>query len=268
MVAKLGKMGPNMDLQLRGKKALITGSSRGIGLAVAKALAAEGVRVALVSRDKASLASALDSIGGAAAGHEALAVDLAKSGAARTLGSKLKARFGSPEIVVHNAGGTLDVRDPLCPPADWRKIFHLNLDVAVELNNLLLPGMKRSKWGRIIHVSSVSGAENLGPVPYCAAKAALNAYTRAMARVVAADGVVICAVAPGAVFSPGGPWDKAAKRRPGHVRKYLAEQTPMHRFGEPEEIASIVAFLCSPRSSQCSGSVISVDGGLGRSFLS
>ncbi len=254
-----------MDLDLKGRKALVTGASRGIGLAIAKSLAAEGARVALVSRGAATLKSALASLG-RTKGHAAKAIDLADASGVKTLCAWLKAGFGSPGIVVHNAGGTLDVREPLCPIEDWRRILRLNLEAAIEINNALIPEMKRSGWGRIVHISSVSGAENLGPAPYCVAKAALNAYARSYGRLFAADGIVISAVAPGAVYSPGGPWDKAARERPEHVERYLRERTPMHRFSAPEEIAAVVTFLCSARASQCTGAVVPVDGGLGKAF--
>lgn len=246
---------------------MVTGASRGIGLAVAKGLAAEGARVALVARDGAQLKAALAQLGGAAGGHAAFRVDLSRPGGPRTLLARLRADFGLPSVVVHNAGGTLEVRDPLCSMRDWKAVFRLNLEAAVELNAALIPHMKKAGWGRIVHVTSVSGGENLGPAPYCAAKAALNAYTRSFGRIFAADGIVISAVAPGAVFAPGGPWDKARRRRPRHVARYLREQTPMRRFAEVEEIAAVTAFLCSAQATQCCGAVISADGGLGRAFL-
>jgi 3-oxoacyl-[acyl-carrier protein] reductase len=127
--------------------------------------------------------------------------------------------------------------------------------------------MRGKKWGRIVHTSSISSVENHGPVPYCAAKAALNAYTRSMGRVVAADGVVMTAILPGAVFTEGGYWDQASKERPEHVEKYLAERMAIHRFGKVDEISNLVAFLCSDYAGFCVGSIIPVDGGQGRGFF-
>lgn len=257
-----------MRLGLKGKKALVTGASRGIGEAIAKSLAAEGARVALAARSGAALNSVLAAMGGKAEGHAAFAMDLAGRDGPRSFCAKLKSRFGSPDIIVHSLGGSLEVRDPLAPLADWRKVFRLNFEVAVEINNFFVPEMKRKAWGRIIHISSVSGNENLGSVTYCSAKAALNAYTKSLGRVLAPDGIIVCSVCPGMVFSPGGSWDRAIQKRPEYVKKTLNEQMPTRRFARPEEISSVVAFLCSRHSSQCSGSIVSVDGGSGRSFAS
>jgi 3-oxoacyl-[acyl-carrier protein] reductase len=251
-----------MDLHLNGKKALVTGASQGIGEAIAKILAVEGARVALAARRREKLSAVLASLGGRSQGHVAVAVDLAKDDGPRTLCSKLK-DFGSPDIVIHNLGGSLGVQDPLCDLTHWRKVFRINCEIAVELNNWFIPEMKRNHWGRIIHISSVSGAEDLGTVTYCSAKAALNAYTRSLGRALAPEGIIVCAVMPGMVLAPGGHWDKASTVR---VRKALNEQLPMKRFARPDEIASIVAFLSSEHASQCAGSVIPADGGYARAF--
>jgi NAD(P)-dependent dehydrogenase (short-subunit alcohol dehydrogenase family) len=252
-----------MDLELTGKKAVVTGASRGIGRAIALALAQEGVQVALVARS----ASALEEVAALCPTSQPFPVDLCNPNGPESLCRALSESFGSPEIVVHGMGGSLGIRDPFCPIADWRTLWRLNLEAAVELNNLLLADMRKRNWGRIVHLSSVSGQENLGPVPYCAVKAALTAYVRSMGRVLADAGIVMTALLPGAVYAEGGYWEKSLAERPEHVRKYLDEQLPMHRFGTPVEIARLAVFLCSPLSSLTAGSVFQADGGLGRAFV-
>jgi 3-oxoacyl-[acyl-carrier protein] reductase len=195
-------------------------------------------------------------------------LDLTPDGVPEQLVNELqKANFWPVDIIVHNLGGTLDITDPFCSISEWRKIWRFNMEVAVELNLLLLPEMQQRHWGRIVHISSIAATENQGPVPYCSIKAALTAYTRSMGRVVASDGIIVTAVLPGAVFTEGGYWDEASQNRPEHVHKYLSERMAIHRFGTPEEISNAVAFLCSEQASFFVGSVVPIDGGQGRSFF-
>jgi len=256
-----------MDLGLKGKLALVTGAGRGLGRGIAENLAKEGARVAIVSRTESDIQQLLSQIGGEKSGHCGIAMDLTKEGAPAELIKKLKTDFGDPDIVVHNLGGTLEITDPFCSVDDWRKIWRFNLEVAIELNLLLVPDMQKKKWGRIVHISSISGMENHGPVPYCSIKAALTAYARSFGRVVAPDGIIVTAVLPGAVFTEKGYWDIASKEKPDHVKKYLSERMAIKRFGTSDEIGAVVTFLCSQQASFCVGSIVPVDGGQGRGYF-
>jgi 3-oxoacyl-[acyl-carrier protein] reductase len=257
-----------MNLGLKDKRALVTGASRGLGKSIAQCLAREGARVAVAARNAGQVERLAEELGGRGAGHVAVSLDLAAEGSPRTLVEQLGAEdFHAVDIVVHNLGGTLDVNDPFCSVHDWRRVWRTNIEVAIELNLLLVPGMRQRRWGRVVHISSISAMENHGPVPYCSVKAALTAYARSFGRVVAPDGVVVTAVLPGAVFTEGGYWDEAARERPDHVEKYLADRMAIHRFGEPDEIGNVVAFLCSEQASFCIGSIVPIDGGQGRSFF-
>jgi 3-oxoacyl-[acyl-carrier protein] reductase len=256
-----------MDFGIKDKKAIVTGGGRGLGRGIALNLAKEGVKVAVVSRTPADVESIIKEMGGRKAGHYGVALDLTKEGGPAELVKLLKKEFGDPDIVVHNLGGTLEITDPFCSIEDWRKVWRFNLEVAIKLNLLLLPKMKAKKWGRIVHISSISSMENHGPVSYCSIKAALTAYSRSIGRVVAPDGIIVTAVLPGAVFTEKGYWDIASKEKPEHVRKYLDERMAIKRFGTLDEIGTVVTFLCSEQASFCVGSIVPVDGGQGRSYF-
>jgi NAD(P)-dependent dehydrogenase (short-subunit alcohol dehydrogenase family) len=169
-----------MDLGIKGRRALVTGGGRGLGRSIASMLAAEGAHVAVVSRTAQDVESLVEEMGGEAAGHFGVAMDLNPDDGPRTLLDHLANDFGPVDIVVHNMGGTLDISDPYCSIADWRRIWRHNIEVALELNLELLPAMSERGWGRAVHISSIAGMENQGPVPYGAIKAALTAYTRSL----------------------------------------------------------------------------------------
>jgi NAD(P)-dependent dehydrogenase (short-subunit alcohol dehydrogenase family) len=254
-----------MDMQIAGKKALVTGAGRGLGEAIAKSLAAEGAHVLVCSRTASTVDRVVEALPGG--GHLGVTIDLEREDAPAALLDRMERDFGWPDIVVHNVGGTLDINDPYCSLADWRRVWRFNMEIALELNERLIPPMRTKKWGRIVLISSISAMENHGPVPYCSVKAALTAYARSMGRVLSPDGIIMTAVLPGAVMTEGGYWDVASKERPEHVEKYLADRMAIRRFGRPEEISDFVAFLCSEHASFCVGSIIPIDGGQGRSYF-
>jgi 3-oxoacyl-[acyl-carrier protein] reductase len=256
-----------MNLGIKDRLALVTGAGRGIGRSIAQCLAVEGARVAVVSRTKKDIESLIGTMGGPEQGHLGVTLDLTREKAPSKLFAILSEQFGEPSIVVHNLGGTLNIKDPFCSIADWRRVYRFNFEVAVELNIFLVPPMQKKRWGRVVHISSISGMENQGPVTYCAIKAALTAYTRSFGGVVAPDGVVVSAVLPGAVFTEGGYWDYTSKDNPAHVRRFLSERQRIGRFGKPEEIGNMVAFLCSDLASFNTGSIIPIDGGQGRGYF-
>lgn len=252
-----------MDLGIKGKRALVTGGGRGLGRSIASCLASEGVQVAVVSRTEEDLRAFVSENGN---NHVGLTYDLMDPAAPSKMVAELMSEFGNPDIIVHNAGGNLEITDPFCPMDDWRKVYRFNLEIAVELNLLLVPQLQKNRWGRVIHIGSIAALENQGTVPYCSMKAALIAYTRSFGRYVASDGVNVSAVLPGAVFTENGYWDLTSKSRPEHVSKYLNERMAIKRFGKPDEIGKVVTFLCSEHASFVVGSSVLVDGGQGRVF--
>ena len=177
--------------------------------------------------------------------------------------------FGLPDILVNNAGSTQGVTDPYCSVTDWRRVFRLNLEVPIELNNLLVPHMKEQDWGRIVNITAGAALENSGPVSYCASKAALTAYTRSMGRILAIEtgNVIMTAVLPGVVLTEGGHWEQVLAKRPEHAEQYLKERCPVGRFGQPSEISPMVAWLCSEQATFCQGSIVLVDAGQAKHYM-
>jgi len=256
-----------MDLGIKDKSAVVTGAGRGLGRGIAMNLAKEGARVGVISRTKSDLNDLITKMGGRENGHHAIACDLTEEGMLQKAISEVQENVGHPDIVVNNLGGPLNITDPFCSISDWRKVWRINMEVTIEINNLVIPHMRKKKWGRIINISSISAMEQHGPIPYCSIKAALTAYTRSMGRFVSPDGIIMVAVLPGAVFTEEGYWDIASKERPEHVKKYLNERMAIKRFGTIDEIATVVTFFCSEYASFCVGSIVPVDGGQGRGFF-
>ena len=258
-----------MDLGIKGKKALITGGAVGIGQAISLDLAKEGAKIFITSRKQEHIDKTLEMLGGRKNGHYSMQINITDDGATKRLAEKINAEFGYPDIVINNVGSTLNVTDPYCSISDWRKVFRLNFEVAVEINNLFIPFMKKQDWGRIVTITSGAALENSGPVTYCASKAALGAYTRTMGRILATEtkNVVMTAVMPGVVKTVGGHWDTVLKERPEHAEEYLNERCPLKRFGTTKEISSMVVFLCSERASFCQGAIMPVDGGQPRHYM-
>lgn len=240
-----------MNLGIKGKFALVTGGAQGIGEAITKALLAEGCWVAFTTRDAEARARMEEQ------GAHGILTDMEDG----------LPWFGQYDILVNNAGSTLAVQDPYCSTEDLRKVMRLNFEIPRELVNQAVPYMKKKGWGRIVNITSCGGMENRGPVTFCAAKAALTAYTRSMGRVLAMEepGIVMSAVYPGVVYTAGGHWEKILTTRPDHWEKYKAE-IPVKRFGEPFEIANQVVYLCSDLASFHHGAIIGVDGGLSKGF--
>jgi NAD(P)-dependent dehydrogenase (short-subunit alcohol dehydrogenase family) len=260
-----------MNLGISGMKALVTGASRGIGRSIAVALASEGVRVCIVARTAGDLDSVMKSMGGT--GHYAIVADLVEESGPRKLVGEVVDNFGEPDILVNNLGGSLERKDPeykepLCDISMYREVYRLNFEVTHELCTHLVPHMVEEGWGRVVNISSLASLENHGTIPYCTSKAALTAYTRSMGRYLAPTGVVMSALIPGAIYTEGGDWDIKSKLNPEHARKFLEERQRIGRFGTPEEMASVVLFLCSRLASFCTGSIVPADGGMGRGYFS
>lgn len=255
-----------MELELCGQFALVTGASRGIGRATAIELAREGAVVIAVARESPFLKTLKEEFESLNSDSFCIAIDLQQRDAPQLIHDELNNRSVVPNIVVNNYGGNLDHKDVLSEYSIFEEVFWANLGLAIEINRLFLPSMMEKKYGRICHVSSLSGLEQQGPPSYCAAKAALNAYVRSVGRFVAEYNISMTSILPGPIKTEQGYWEKVATENPAHLERFLSERVSGRRLGDVSEISALITFLVSKHSSFMVGSSILADGGQGRSF--
>jgi 3-oxoacyl-[acyl-carrier protein] reductase len=256
-----------MELGLRGKVALVTGSSRGIGRAIAIGLGAEGCKVTLCARGAGPLEEAAAAV--RAAGGAALAVEAdvtTAEGLQRVLDQTRRAH-GPIDILVNNVGGSRGSPTWEATDEDWTQVLDLNLMPAVRANRAVIPEMVERRRGCIVVVSSIYGRESGGATTYNAAKAAELAMAKQLARQLAPHGVRVNTVAPGSILFPGGGWQRRIDADPEAMRRFVESDMPLGRFGAPEEIANVVVFLCSDRASLVTGACLNVDGCQSRSNI-
>ena len=250
-----------MNFGLKNRVALVTGASKNIGRAISFSLAKEGARVILVSRSEEGIRDTLSEIPGGADRHLGIALDLELEGSQLLLKESLTGDFLNPEIVVHNLGGSLGVTDAFAAVTEWAKVWHFNLGIAHELNRLFIPAMLRSKWGRILHLSTLSTYTFNGYAPYISAKCALDGYVKTISRETSQHNVLINALAPGVIDIEGRYFSRLKKENTLSLEHYLANHLPMRRLGTVGEIAAVATFLCSDMASYMAGSVVRADGG-------
>jgi 3-oxoacyl-[acyl-carrier protein] reductase len=271
-----------MDLQLYGKKALVTGSSKGIGEVIAKKLAQEKAIVIVHGRNKAQTEKVANDIL-ARGGHAYVVVgDLTRDDDVQRLAEEAEKLAGPIDILVNNAGGSGGAKESWAntQPASWASAYDRNVLAALRVTTRLLPKMRETKWGRVINISSVAATmpPPTGP-DYSACKAAMNAMTTSMAKEVAADGVTVNAVSPGTIHSStldsrfrevAAERGVADKDAPWEVIERavlpMFAQVPVGRVGRLDEIADAIAFLASPIAGYITGINLRIDGGLSPSL--
>jgi 3-oxoacyl-[acyl-carrier protein] reductase len=252
-----------MDLGIKGKVALVTGGSRGLGRQSALALAAEGVNVAICARGEGTLNQTADELRAIGVNVGAFVADLGDESGAAELVAKTEAELGPIDILVNNVGGSMGTSDLVNSSLDdFHMVMNANLWSAIALMKHVVPGMQERGWGRVVNISSIFGREYGGTAPYMAAKAAMIAASKHTGLAVAKDGVTVNSVAPGSVLHAGGTWEKFSQNNPKEVvDEFIDRNLPMGKFGWPEPIGASVAFLASTQADLITGACLNVDGG-------
>jgi 3-oxoacyl-[acyl-carrier protein] reductase len=250
-----------MNLGIENRVALVTGAGRNIGRAIALALAKEGARVILVGRSKDNLDRVNAEMPGTAGRHLSIALDLESADSVSRLQELTTGDIGCPEILVHNLGGSLGVTNAFSTAAEWARVWNFNLGIAHELNRLFIPRMVSKRWGRILHLSTLSTQTCEGSPAYVSAKCALDGYVKSMSREMSKHNVIMNSLAPGLINLEGRHYARMQRENPALLEQYFDNHLPIRRMGTAEEMAMIAAFLCSEHAAFMPGSIVRADGG-------
>ena len=248
-----------MDLQLKNKTALVTGASQGIGRAIAKALAAEGVKICITARRRKLLDVLAQEI--TAAGGPAPAIvetDIMQDGAPQQLADAAHQALGHVDILINSAGGSRLAIPIDAPEEEWDSVMTLNFIRVRQLTHAVLPDMVKSNWGRVVNISGKSEPDAL--LAATPAKAAIHAWSKGLSRAVGKHGITVNCIPPGRIMSE----QILRKYSPEFRAEQSAKEIPVGRYGEPEELAALAVFLSSPVAAYITGAVLPVDGGLRR----
>lgn len=258
-----------MDLKLKGKVAFVAGSSRGIGRAIAAALLDEGASVVLTGRGESSLEETTSELASPETFERILPIagDFSQAAVIAAAMERTVGHFGRIDHMIANLGTGAGKPGWEQPDEEWARLFEMNFFASVRLTQAVLPHLlANAEGGSLLYISSITGVEaTAAPLPYSAAKGALNNYSKNLARQLGAQKVRVNTIAPGNILFPGGNWEKRVHASREGVEEMLKREVPQQRFGTPEEIASLACYLCSEQAGFATGGRYVMDGGQTRS---
>jgi len=261
-----------MDLKLKGKYALITGGTHGIGRAIALGLADEGCNVAVFSRDKERVEKTVSELKTKGVDCLGIQADVMIETDIKKVMENIIDEWGTIHILINNVGGGGRWGSEIVEETKeevWLEVYNKNALSAIRFTTLAIPFMRKQKWGRVVTITSIFGREAGGRPWFSMAKTAQTALMKALAKkdYLVKDNITFNSIAPGAVMIPDTGWEKMLKENPKELEEFIKNELPLGRLGTPEEIANAVVFICSEKASLINGASIPIDGGQSNSLL-
>lgn len=261
-----------MDLKIKGKYALVTGGTHGIGRSIALALADEGCNVCVCSRNAGRVEKTAEELKSKKIDYLSIQADVTVEADIKKVMRQIIDKWGTIHILINNVGGGGRWGGEIIEDTEekvWQEVYEKNVLSTIRFTKLAIPYMRKQKWGRIVAITSIFGREAGGRPWFAMAKTAQTSFMKSLAikHYLTKDGITFNSVAPGAIMIPETGWEKSLRENPKEIEEFVKRDLPLGRFGTSEEIANVVVFVCSEKASLLNGVSIPVDGGQGKSII-